>query len=269
MKVITSDSIKKKIIDEIKDLKTDKKLLIVSQGNDKSVRLYKKSIIRKCKEYNIECVDKNFSDDENHKDIINGIYDSDEYKKYGGYIILQPLSENTDIKYLRKNLKDIFDLDGFSFESLGKMMDKDFSSMPQTSRAVLKFIEEEGVDVRGKKVVIANSSNVIGKPLNIYLNGISATVTTIHRATPDKKEIVRDCDIFISAIGTANFFNEDYFTDDTLIIDVGVSYVGDDFYGDVDYDSLKSKNVSVVKSTQGVGSITTLCLIEKFLKENC
>ena len=261
MKIINSKDIKNKLIKKVNTAKKNEKLLIISQGKNPSVLSYKNAILKRCSEFDIEYVDGNFDDDKNHLDIVNYC---NNLKNIGGFIILQPLSINTDLAYLRENMP-FYDLDGFRYDSLGKIMDKNFENLPQTARSIIKFIDYMDIDLKGKDIIIANSTNVIGKPLSMYLNYKKATVTLFNSKTINQKEKIKRADIFISAIGKANFYNSDYFRDGQVLIDAGTSFVDGKMYGDIDYDSLENLKVDIVTCRNGVGSITTLSLIESLL----
>ena len=228
-----------------------KKLLIVYQGHDKGVLAYKKAIERKCKTNNIEIEEFIATTTEKTLQVINKT-SSD------GYILLQPLV-GIDTDYLRKNIKtNSKDLDCFTYQSLGQVMDKNFSSMPQTCKAIIKYLDN--IDLVGKDIIIANSTNVIGKPLAMYLNAKKATVTLFNSKTENQKDKIRKADIFISAIGKPNYYNKEYFREGQTIIDVGTSYINGKLVGDINYDSLKGLEVNVTTSKE-VASITTTCLL--------
>lgn len=261
MNIINSYEIKNQLLKNIKYNRKNKKILIISQEKNLSVAQYKNAIIKRCKEFDIQYLDKNFSEIENHFDIINYCRN---LKSIDGFIILQPLAKNTNLDFLRNNMP-FYDLDGFKYDSLGKIMDKNFENLPQTVRSIIKFIDYIDVDLEGKDIIIANSTNIIGKPLAMYLNYKKATVTLFNSKTINQKEKIKNSDIFISAIGKANFYNSDYFKDGQIIIDAGTSFVDGKMYGDIDYDSIENLDIKVVTCRNGVGSITTLSLLESLL----
>lgn len=257
MIVLESNEIKKDLEFKIKQ-KKNKRLLIASQGDDKSVLEYKKSIIKRCENFSIDFIDLVFLKEENHFDIAKKI---NSQKDIDGYIILQPLEKNVDISFLRENIKQR-DLDGFSFDSLGKIMSNDFSTMTQTAKSVVRFLNFYKIDLSGKNIVIANSNNVIGRPLAMYLNFKKATVTLFNSKTKNQEEKIKKCDIFISAIGKANYYDKKYFNDGQVLIDVGINFENGKICGDIDLDSIKDLDVDIVTSKKGIGSITTLSLLE-------
>ncbi|MDO4661696.1 MAG: bifunctional 5,10-methylenetetrahydrofolate dehydrogenase/5,10-methenyltetrahydrofolate cyclohydrolase [Tissierellia bacterium] len=264
MNILVSDPIKKEIIKKLENHNVSKKLLIISQSPNPSTRKYIKSIIKRCEEFNINYINKEFDKDENHIDILNYINES---KDVGGYIIAQPVRDNIDISYLRENI-ELEDLDCFSYDSLGKVMDKKEDNLPQTARSVMKFIDYYNIDLVGKKVAIANSTNVVGKPLSMILNKRKATVTLLNSKTMDEINTIKNSDIFISAIGKANYFDSRYFTDRQCIIDVGIDFKGGKIFGDINLESIKDMDLDIITYRKGVGSITTLSLLESFIDRN-
>lgn len=233
-----------------------KKLLIVYQEEDKGVIAYKIAIERKCRANNIKIEEFVATTTEKTLQVINKT-SSD------GYILLQPL-RGINLDYLRKNIRtNSKDLDCFTYQSLGQVMDKNFGSMPQTCRAIIKHLDN--IDLAGKDIIIANSTNVIGKPLAMYLNAKKATVTLFNSKTRNQKDKIRKADIFISAIGKPNYYNKEYFKNGQTLIDVGTSYVDNKLVGDIFYEDLKNLDVNLVTSKE-VASITTSCLVESIWK---
>lgn len=262
MKIISSNQIKAKLINDIKNGK-DKKLLIISQSEDKTVVQYKNSIVKRCKELNIKYDDKEFDKNKNHLDILSYI---NSVKDCDGFILLQPLSKNTDISFLRDQIK-LRDLDGFTYNSLGKIMDKDFTNIPQTAKSVIRFLESLNVNLESKNIVVANSNNVIGKPLAMYLNAKKATVTLFNSKTKNQREKINKCDIFISAIGKPHYYDKTYFKDGQILIDVGMSFKDGKLRGDIDSSTLENLDIVLIPAMSGVGSITTLSLLETLVNE--
>lgn len=265
MNIIETTSIKAKLIEEIKQkVATNKKksILVVSQSQSPEVIQYKNAIEKQCNNLGIEFIDLRCFKEEIAETIAYKINDT----AANGFIILQPLDEDTNIDYLQSNIDDdILDLDCFTYKSLGMLMSKKLNNLPCTAQATIDVLKDLNIDLKSKKVVIANSTNTIGKPLALYLNTMKATVTLLNSQSKNQHNIIKDCDIFISAIGKANYYDSSYFTNDQLLIDLGMSYKDNTMYGDIDYNDLQAKdlNVDLIKNTKGIGAITTLTLLNK------
>ena len=258
MKILTTDDLKRFLLTKLEDHKIENKIIILSKQPSKEAIYYKKVIIKRCNELEIEYVDHEFVD-ESVEDIINYV---NSFEANDGFIVLSPFgSKNSNIKTM-KSFIAIRDLDSFTYKNLGLSLSGDINRLPATAKAVAIFIDDKFKDISGKSIVIANRTNVIGKPLAMYLVARGATVTVLNSNSKNTKDVIRNSDIFISAIGKANYYDLSYFKDGMTLIDVGTSLVDGKVLGDIDYNSLEKLNVEVLTNKKGIGAITTLCLLE-------
>ncbi|WP_311481616.1 bifunctional 5,10-methylenetetrahydrofolate dehydrogenase/5,10-methenyltetrahydrofolate cyclohydrolase [uncultured Anaerococcus sp.] len=257
MEILSTKNLRKEIIDGLKNHKFKNKILLLSKNPTEEVNHYKQVIIKRCKEFEIEYIDKIFQD-ESQEEILDYINSSD---KDNGFIILAPFAKGEDLSLLKENV-ELKDLDSFTYKSLGRVFDGDKNSLPATARAVVRFMDSENVDFKGKRIVIANNTNVIGRPLAIYLASQRASVTIINSLTKNSKELIKNSDIFISAIGRAENYDKTYFVDGQLIVDVGTTYKNGKILGDIDLDSISKLDLKYLGSKNGIGSITTITLLE-------
>ena len=170
------------------------------------------------------------------------------------------------------------DIDGFTTINKGKLMigDKD-AIIPCTPKGIMTILEHQGIDLQGKNVVIVGRSNIVGKPLAQLMINAGATVTICNSKT--KRDYLStlffNADIFISAIGKANYFNEKFFLDnrmlteyleDTVAIDVGINRDKEGkLCGDIDKELYEEfKDVTSVPG--GVGIMTVLEVIRNSLE---
>lgn len=260
MRVLNTDEIKKNLIDELTNHKFTGKLLLLSKNPTNEALYYKKAIIRRCEEFGIKYVDHEFTK-EMPEEILAYI---NAFDKEDGYIILAPFGDEKDLTYLKNNI-EIKDLDAFTYRSLGFSMEGVSRSLPQTARAIVRFLEEKYPSLRGKNIVISNKTTTIGKPLAMNLVSKYATVTMVTRHTADQRDLIKNADIFISAIGKANFYDKSYFSEGMLVVDVGTTYLDGKIVGDVDYESLEDMDIEVLTNKKGIGALTTLMLLESLI----
>ena len=260
MKILNTDEIKNSLIEKLGGHKFTNKLLLLSKNPTSEVLYYKKAIIKRCEQFDIEYVDCEF-DKESPEEILAYI---NSFDKEDGYIILAPFGEGKDLTLLKDNI-EIKDLDAFTYKALGHAMDGSTERLPQTSRAIVRFLEEKFQTLKGKHIVISNKTTTIGKPLAMNLVTKYATITMITRHTADQKELIKNADIFISAIGRANFYDKSYFSEGMLVVDVGTTYLDGKIIGDVDYKSLEDMDIEVLTNKKGIGALTTLMLLESLI----
>ncbi|MCI5972263.1 MAG: bifunctional 5,10-methylenetetrahydrofolate dehydrogenase/5,10-methenyltetrahydrofolate cyclohydrolase [Anaerococcus sp.] len=260
MKILNTDEIKNSLIEKLGGHKFTNKLLLLSKNPTSEVLYYKKAIIKRCEQFDIEYVDCEFTK-ESSEEILAYI---NSFDKEDGYIILAPFGEGKDLTLLKDNI-EIKDLDAFTYKALGHAMDGSTERLPQTSRAIVRFLEEKYSSLKGKHIVISNKTTTIGKPLAMNLVTKYATITMITRHTADQKELIKNADIFISAIGRANFYDKSYFSEGMLVVDVGTTYLDGKIIGDVDYKSLEDMDIEVLTNKKGIGALTTLMLLESLI----
>lgn len=260
MKILNTDEIKNSLIEKLGGHKFTNKLLLLSKNPTSEVLYYKKAIIKRCEQFDIEYVDCEFTK-ESSEEILAYI---NSFDKEDGYIIIAPFGEGKDLTLLKDNI-EIKDLDAFTYKALGHAMDGSTERLPQTSRAIVRFLEEKYSSLKGKHIVISNKTTTIGKPLAMNLVTKYATITMITRHTADQKELIKNADIFISAIGRANFYDKSYFSEGMLVVDVGTTYLDGKIIGDVDYKSLEDMDIEVLTNKKGIGALTTLMLLESLI----
>lgn len=125
--------------------------------------------------------------------------------------------------------------------------------------------------------MIIGRSNIVGMPLSILLsqnaNPGNCTVTLAHSRTENLKEVCRNADILIAAIGQPGFVTEDMVREGAVVIDVGTTRIEDAskpkgwrLSGDVDFDTVAPKCSMITPVPGGVGPMTIASLMMNTLK---
>ena len=90
----------------------------------------------------------------------------------------------------------------------------------------------------------------------------NATVTVTHSRTKNLKEVCKQADILIVAIGKPKFINEEYVKEGAVVIDVGIHRLeGKKLCGDVDFDQVVDKVSAITPVPGGVGPMTVAMLM--------
>jgi len=122
------------------------------------------------------------------------------------------------------------------------------------------------LDLSGKNAVVLGRSNVIGKPVAMLLLAKNATVTVCHSRTQNLKEVCKNADVLVSAIGKAHFVTKDFVKEGAIVVDVGTNYdENGKVTGDVHFDEVSEIASYINPVPGGIGSITTSVLAEKCL----
>lgn len=255
-------------------------LTAVIVGDNLASNIYVKNKIKACEEVGICARKINLS---SHREIANCIRELNSDNTVHGYILQLPIPDanSSDFFSLFDPLKDV---DVFHPENVGLMVQGRPRFLPCTPRGIQIMLHSSGVRVSGKRVAIINRSNVVGRPLSSMLiqdcdDYANATVTVCHDKTPPNtlKEIVKDADIVIVAVGIPAFITKNMVRCGQVIVDVGINRVVIDgknkIVGDVDFNSV-SEIVDLISPVPGgCGPLTVYVLLEntftalKFLQD--
>jgi len=194
-----------------------------------------------------------------------------------GILVQMPVPDHIDPNKILDAIIPAKDVDGFSADSLGKIMSGRENFVPATPLGIMVLLERSGIDPSGKHVVIVGRSNIVGKPLaNLLMQkkqGANATVTICHSRTPDVGSHTRQADILIAAIGVPKFIKTDMVKEGAVVIDVGINSVDDAnakrgyrLVGDVDLEAVKEVASAITPVPKGVGPMTIAMLMSNVVK---
>lgn len=257
----------KELIEKVKSLKEEAIISTIRIGDDYGSLAYEKGIKKTAEKIGVQVDSNEFSKDASEEEVIERIKKLNEDKKIGGILIFRPLPENFNEEKISLALDPKKDIDCMHPVNMAKVFSGDVSGFtplaPKASYELLKFY---GYDLKGKDTVIINHSNVVGKPLAMFLLKDLATVTICHVGTRDLKKHTKSADIIFTAMGRAESLDDTYFNEDAIVIDIGTSKNKEGKYkGDLDEKSVDGKISAYSPVPGGIGSITNLLLIENVI----
>lgn len=190
-------------------------------------------------------------------------------KKINGLFVQLPTSPLIDDDAVINAISPLKDVDCFHNENVGKIWTaKDASNLikPCTAAGIIELLKFHRIPMEGKSVAIVNRSNIVGKPLATLFLQENATPTILHSRSKNTKEICKQSDIVVVAVGKANYFDQSYFKKDAVIVDVGINRdINNKLCGDVCLKSLKNFKGWLSPVPGGVGPMTVLMLINNLV----
>ncbi|MFO7722018.1 MAG: tetrahydrofolate dehydrogenase/cyclohydrolase catalytic domain-containing protein, partial [Bacteroidales bacterium] len=190
-----------------------------------------------------------------------------------GFIVQLPLPAHIDEQTVIMAVKPGKDVDGFHPENVGRMALGLPCYIPATPNGIMELIKRYNIETSGKKCVVLGRSHIVGSPVSILMSQKNypgdATVTLCHSRTENLREITREADIIIAAIGKPGFVTADMVKDGAVVIDVGIHRVPSDetksgfrLIGDVDYPEVSRKASMITPVPGGVGPMTIASLLQ-------
>ncbi len=236
-------------------------LAVVLVGENTASQIYVRNKIKACEEVGIKSSAFYLPEKATQKELEDLILSLAEDQNINGILVQLPLPAHLSDKAL-KLIPDSKDVDGFSADNIGRLCLNTQSTVACTPYGVMKMLEYENIEIKGKNAVVVGRSNIVGKPMAMLLLNADATVTVCHSKTKNLKEQCRQADILVSAIGKAKFITSDMVKDGAVVIDVGMNRDCDGkLCGDVDFDNVKEKCSYITPVPGGVGPMTITMLM--------
>ncbi len=237
-------------------------LAVILVGEDPASAVYVRNKIKACEEVGIKSSVYYLPEQTAQKDVEELVTSLADNNKIHGILVQLPLPSHINAKKVLELIPVGKDVDGFSAENIGKLCLNEECSVACTPYGVIKMLESEKIDVKGKRAVILGRSEIVGKPMSMLLLNADATVTVCHSKTRGLKEICREADILIAAVGKAKFVTADMVKQDAVVIDVGINRdENGKMCGDVDFENVKDKCSYITPVPGGVGPMTITMLM--------
>jgi len=201
--------------------------------------------------------------------------------QFHGILVQLPVPKHLDSTAIIQAISAEKDADGIHPTNLGKMMLGVECPLPCTPHGILMLLKYSGIDPAGRHVVVAGRSNIVGKPIASLLMQKrplgNATVTVCHTRTQNIREITRQADILIAAMGQPELIDRSFVKPGVVVIDVGSNRIDDPgskkgyrWVGDVKFEEVAEIAAAITPVPGGVGPMTIAMLLANtvFLAEH-
>ena len=248
--------------DELKKFGVEPTLEVVLVGEDKASQTYVRAKEKACNEYGIKSVAHRLSENTTQNELLALINVLNLDDSIHGILVQLPLPKHIDTNVVLAAIDPRKDVDGFHAVNVGKLVSGLDGFVPCTPLGVMEILKEYGIDVAGLNAVVIGRSNIVGKPMANLLLNASATVTVTHSKTKNLKEICKNADLIVAAIGKPFFLKADMVKDGAVVVDVGINRLDDGrLVGDVDFDEVAPKCSYITPVPGGVGPMTIAMLL--------
>jgi len=257
-----AENLRNTIAEEVKQFSRPPGLAVILVGDDEASQVY---VRNKSK----ACVEVGFYSDQIHKsaniteeELLSEVNRLNQNQTIDGILVQLPLPPHIDANIIIEAIVPEKDVDGFSSENIGKLMQNKPFLSPCTPKGVMAMLEYLNYELRGKDCVIIGASKIVGRPMVMELLNAGATVQVCHKDTKDIIEKTKSADVVIAAAGVANLVKKEWVTEGAIVIDVGINRLEDGtLTGDVDFDEVKEKVSAITPVPGGVGPMTVAMLL--------
>ena len=261
-----SASVKENAAKEVAKLKEqgiEVTLAVIIVGEDPASRVYVNNKKKACEQLGIISREYALPDNTTMDELLALIDELNNDKAVNGILCQMPLPKGLNGKLVTDAINPAKDVDAFHPVNVGKIMIGDYDFLPCTPAGVMELIKSTGIETCGKRAVVVGRSDIVGKPMAMLLLHADATVTICHSRTENLKEICREADILVAAVGRADFVTADMVKEGAVVIDVGMNRPeGRKLCGDVAFDEVSGKCSAITPVPGGVGPMTIAMLMK-------
>ena len=184
-----------------------------------------------------------------------------------GVLVQLPLPKGLDAEQVIHAIEPSKDVDGLHPFNAGLLVAGGRGLRPCTPSGCLRMLDETGVTLAGKRVIVIGRSNLVGKPVSLMLLERHCTVTMAHSKTVDLDERVRESDIVVAAVGVPELVKGGWIKPGAIVIDVGVNRIAPKkLVGDVEFEAARERASWITPVPGGVGLMTVAMLMQNTLE---
>ena len=262
-----SNSVKEILKTAVENLKSngiEPCLATILVGDNPASAVYVRNKHKASDSIGIKTKDHKLPSETTQDDLNNIIDDLNRNNEVHGILVQLPLPNHLDEFATTSRISPLKDVDGLTPQNVGLLSIGKSILRPCTPSGIMEMFYYYKINLEGKKIVLINRSNLIGKPLYHLLLQNNATVITCHSKTTNLNELCQNADIIITAVGDRTKFKltSDMIKQDAIVIDVAIFRHEDKLVGDSDYDDIIQKASWATPVPGGVGPMTVAMLLK-------
>jgi methylenetetrahydrofolate dehydrogenase (NADP+)/methenyltetrahydrofolate cyclohydrolase len=237
-------------------------LAVLLVGDDPASAVYVRSKERACREAGIRTFDTRLPAATTEEELLQRVEALNLDPQVHGILVQLPLPRHINAVTVLQRIAALKDVDGFTWRSLGALLDGHAVLAPCTPSGSMLMLERSGVPIAGRHAVVIGRSSIVGKPAALMLLERNATVTVCHSRTTDLAALTRQADILVCATGKPRMVTADMVKPGAAVIDVGINRLPDGtLCGDVDFGPVCERAGWITPVPGGVGPMTVAMVI--------
>ncbi len=261
-----SQELKDELREQVTALKAEGKnccLAVIQVGADPASSVYVGNKKKACAYIGVESLSYELPENTTQDELLDLIDKLNQDEHVHGILCQLPLPKHMDEEAITQAISPKKDVDGFHTQNVGALVVGSQGFVSCTPAGIIELLHRSNIQIAGKRCVVVGRSNIVGKPMALLMLRENATVTICHSKTSNLKEICKEADILIVAIGKPQFITAEYVKDGAVVIDVGIHRNADNkLCGDVKFDEVEPLCSAITPVPGGVGPMTIAMLMK-------
>jgi len=240
-------------------------LAVVLVGDDPASASYIMGKQRACSRVGMDAIERRLPAAACEQDVLLVIEELNLNDAVDGILVQLPLPQGISANRIAAAIDPAKDVDALHPITAGKLLLGTPTLTACTPLGIMEILDRYGIEIEGANAVVIGRSNIVGKPVSLLLQQRNATVTMCHSKTRHLREICRQADILVAAVGVPRLVKADWIKPGAAVIDVGVSNIDGVLVGDVDTEGTIGIARIVTPHRRGVGPMTITMLLRNTL----
>lgn len=254
-------------VDKLKEADNVPGLAVILVGEDPASQIYVRNKARQATAIGLNSSVVRLPETVSEQELLDLIEQYNQSEQWHGILVQLPLPEHISEEKVLLAIDPEKDVDGFHPMNMGRLWSGNPLMIPSTPAGIMEMFREYDVEVSGKRAVVIGRSNIVGKPMAQLLMMADATVTIAHSKTENLRELTKEADILVVAIGRDRMIKAEDVKKGAVVIDVGMNRDEDGkLHGDVDFDEVKDVASLITPVPGGVGPMTITMLMEQTVR---
>ena len=260
------DELKVKV-DKLKEADNVPGLAVILVGEDPASQIYVRNKARQATAIGLNSSVVRLPETVSEQELLDLIEQYNQSEQWHGILVQLPLPEHISEEKVLLAIDPEKDVDGFHPMNMGRLWSGNPLMIPSTPAGIMEMFREYDVELSGKRAVVIGRSNIVGKPMAQLLMMADATVTIAHSKTENLRELTKEADVLVVAIGRDRMIKAEDVKEGAVVIDVGMNRDEDGkLHGDVDFDEVKDVASLITPVPGGVGPMTITMLMEQTVR---
>lgn len=262
--ILDGKKLREKLLTDLKQkidrFQTKPTLVVILVGENPASKIYVNNKKKTAEELGINSQVINYPANISEEELLAKIEELNNKKDVTAILVQLPLPEHISKENVINAIAPEKDVDGFTPYNFGKLFSGEIPTVyPCTPKGILLLLDEYGIELEGKHVVVVGRSNIVGRPLSQMLLNRNATVTVCH--SKSNLDIIKTADVVISAVGK-NIIEGEMLKLGSVVVDVGIfKDENGKTRGDVDFESASQVTSYISPVPGGVGPMTIASLM--------
>ncbi|KGF77564.1 MULTISPECIES: bifunctional methylenetetrahydrofolate dehydrogenase/methenyltetrahydrofolate cyclohydrolase [Lactococcus] len=254
-------------VDKLKEADNVPGLAVILVGEDPASQIYVRNKARQATAIGLNSSVVRLPETVSEQELLDLIEQYNQSEQWHGILVQLPLPEHISEEKVLLAIDSEKDVDGFHPMNMGRLWSGNPLMIPSTPAGIMEMFREYNVELSGKRAVVIGRSNIVGKPMAQLLMMADATVTIAHSKTENLRELTKEADILVVAIGRDRMIKAEDVKKGAVVIDVGMNRDEDGkLHGDVDFDEVKDVASLITPVPGGVGPMTITMLMEQTVR---